>query len=125
MVELLIGQVFEHGETDHRERLIWLVSQQRGGWFIDIDDPKAVPICRTRLELKELSAAGTLTAIDDPWIGRGDALTDSQATRRDAALELMGPLVAQQPDIFDPKKRAPAINSHAAETGTTRQKLYR
>lgn len=31
MIELLIGQVFEHAETEHRERLIWLVSRQRGG----------------------------------------------------------------------------------------------
>lgn len=125
MIEWLIGQVFEHAETDHRERLIWLVSRQRGGWFIDIDDPKAVPICRTRSELKEFSRAGMITAIDDPWIGRGEPLTDSQTTRRDAALELLKPLIAQQPDIFDPKKRASAINSHAAETGATRQKIYR
>ncbi|WP_138471785.1 Mu transposase C-terminal domain-containing protein [Poseidonocella sp. HB161398] len=125
MIDLLLGQVFLHSETEHRERLIWLLPRRSGGWFIDIDDPKAVPICRARSELGELTAAGTVAVVDDPWIGQGEALTDSRATRRDEAFSLLKPLLAQQPDIFDPRKRAPAVNSHAAETGTTRQKIYR
>lgn len=125
MIDTPIGQIYLYTEAERRERLIWLLPNRLGGWFIDINDARAVPICRTLAELEDLQAEGLIAVADDPWAGKGEALTDVQAARRDEALTLLRPLIERQPDIFDPRYRAQAANALAAQMGTTRQKIYR
>lgn len=125
MIDAPLGQIYLNTETGCRERLIWLLPTGLGAWFIDINDARAIPICRSLTELEDLQAEGVIAIVDDPWAGKGEALTDVQAARRDEALALLRPLIERQPDIFDPRCRAQAANALAAQTGTTRQKIYR
>lgn len=125
MIGLSVRQVVKITEDGRRERLLWLNPDGRGGWFIDIDDPRAVPICRGRTEVEDLLAEGLMIVIDDPWLGSGEALSDAQASRGAAAWEAIRPIATSQPQSFDPRKRAALTQSRVAETGITRQRLYR
>ena len=125
MIGLTPGQVVKFSEDDRRERLLWLDPGGRGGWFIDIDDARAVPVCRGRAEVEELLAEDLIAVTGDPWLGAAEALTDTQQVRRDEAWEAICPIAMAQPARFDPRRRAALSETRVAETGITRQRLYR
>jgi hypothetical protein len=105
--------------------LLWLDPIGRGGWFIDIDDERAVPVCRARAEVEELFAEALLDITEGPWLGGGEVLSETQALRRDAAWQAIKPIALVQPDSFDPHKRSALILSQANEGGPSRYSLYR
>lgn len=93
--------------------MLWLDPNGRGGWFIDIDDERVVPVCRARAEVEELFAEALLGITDDPWLGSREALSETQVARRDAAWQqAIKPIsVMAQPESFDPHKRSALILS--------------
>lgn len=125
MIGLNPGQVLSFSEDDHRERLLWLDPDGRGGWFIDIDDERAIPVCRGRAEIEDLLAEDLITDVKDPWLGGGEALSETQATRRDEAWEAICAVAMTQPESFDPRKRSALVQARVTETEITRQRLYR
>ena len=52
-------------------------------------------------------------------------MTKVQTRKRDEAWVAIRPLADAQPEIFRPRVRAALIEARVAETGATRQKLYR
>lgn len=103
MIGSSIWQVVQFVEDDRRERLLWLDPDGRGGLFIDIDDEQAVPVCRGQAEIKELLAEALLDITDDPWLGCGEALSETQETRGDDAWQAIKPIAMAQLESFDPQ----------------------
>ncbi len=126
-IPLPIGQVvrFSGGDEGRRERLLWLLPEGLGGWFISLDDDVAAPILRSAREVMELLEEGALSPVGDPWADAHLVASETQRLRCGEAWEAIRPLALAQPDVFDPRKRAALMEKRAAESGATRQRLYR
>jgi len=120
-----IAQVLRFKEDGHCERLLWSNGPTQGGWFIDIEGTRALPIFRSWNEIEDLMQDGVLEEAVDPWVHHGQTLSAVQNARRAEAWALLQPLTLEQPGLFHPKTRMAFIYARAEETGTTRQKLFR
>lgn len=123
MIGLNIGDVL--GNDDHRERVLWLSPEGSGAWLIDIDGKAASPVFRTTRDIDGLREEGLLAPVPDPWTSLREALTETQARRRDKAWTVIEHLTRQQPLIFDATARAALIADRTIDTDLSRFTLYR
>lgn len=127
MTCLQIGKVVQFKDSGRRERLLWMRPARNGFFCIDIDAESAAPLLRRREELEALIADGLLAPADDPWLRpvTESTLSDASKRKRDAAWDLIAPLVEAQPMTFDAAYRADIV-ARIVTTGTaSRQSVYR
>lgn len=120
-----IAQVLKFEDDEHRERLVWINGPAQGGWFIDIDCKRALPIFRSWDDIEDLMRDRVLEETPDPWVHHGQTLSEVQKARRDEAWALLHPLTLEHPQLFHPRTRMALIKARAEEADTTRQKLFR
>ncbi|HYD30291.1 MAG TPA: Mu transposase C-terminal domain-containing protein [Azospirillaceae bacterium] len=127
MTEILVNQLLGFGD-ERTERVLWVDPLGRGFYVIDVRSPHALPAFRTTQELSGLLDTKAVGVVEnDPWLAPlTDAhVPDAHKEKRDTAWAIIAPMVLDQPAVFQPDARGRAIQRAIAETGLTKQTLYR
>lgn len=100
---------FANDERSHIERILWIDNLGSQMVLIDILDGKALPVIRNTVDISYGIIGKTITIVDkDPLVCllNEEEIPDKWKKRRDEAMKLITPLVANDnTDIFDPKKK--------------------
>lgn len=118
------NDVFRFG--DSRIRVLW--SNKTAVFWIDIDQENALPQAAQRSEFDNHMAAGTLQAIDDPYIKLaldGPKSGSKSEQVQEKAWAAIKDVVIIQPDIYIKSLRGPLFSKVLAESGATKQTVYR
>ncbi|KJS36237.1 MAG: transposase [Rhodospirillaceae bacterium BRH_c57] len=126
---LTVNRLLEYPDSERIERVLWIDPHRAGFYVIDINDPGAFPEFRADVELSpRLESGDCRFATEDPWAGLAgdeDTILPPHRARRDKAWALIKPLVFDQPAIFHPASRGPAVARVMADNGSNKVTLYR
>ncbi|WP_308388904.1 DDE-type integrase/transposase/recombinase [Acidithiobacillus sp. AMEEHan] len=99
-----------------------------GLYSIDIQASTAMPLFREAEEIERMRETGEWRLTDpDPWLAfvADEAIPEIYRLKRDRAWTMIRPLILDQPAIFQPRLRSRAVQAVMAETGATKQTIYR
>lgn len=120
---LHVNQVLKLGER--RLRVLW--SDSVLGFWIDIDDPKAVPESFLIHDFEDLFLDGEMVITDDPFVSqrlREPEKGSVQERKRDQAWSIVGDLISD-PELYERSKRGRMVSRAVEVHGTTKQTVYR
>jgi hypothetical protein len=114
----------------HIERVLWIDSSGTDVATIDIISPQALPIFRKYAEIEAAIALGEIQVLEvDPYAGllrSEDDIPDNHRQRRDAAWEVIAPLIEDTTgQIFYSHGRGALLNAHEKKTGWTKKTIYK
>lgn len=125
MLLLPKGAVLKH--DGRRYRILWTDPNSGAVYWIDIDDPKALPTLFGRESLVVHIAAGTAMLIEDPKIpstALPEYESEAASGRKNNAWESIRELVDQEPAIYMRGRRAQLVATAVEDAKTTRQTIY-
>lgn len=128
MKDLSVNLLLEFFDEHRVERVLWIDPGMQGLYLMDIHDPKALPEFYPAEELEKMRDAGEWHVLEtDPWqIALAEEnIAEFYRQKRDAAWEMIHPLIFDQPAIFDAIARSEAIKRNMEESGVTKQTIYR
>jgi hypothetical protein len=128
MKDIAINQLLEYTADGLTERVLWIDPSNKGFYVIDIAAPAALPLFRGMEDMERMREAEVWRWVEaDPWMrpAADEAISAAQRARRDKTWAMLRPLVMGQPAIFHEGPRGRAIAKAMAETGATKQTLYR
>jgi transposase InsO family protein len=124
---ILLSDLLRYEEPEPRTiRLLW-TDVHGNAFVIDVYDPIALPVATTTAQLEaDLREKRAFLVKPDPFnvIALDKSLSPSSVSRRDQAWAAIGPIVAKQPDIFLPRKRAALVGPIEGAGTATRVTVY-
>jgi hypothetical protein len=128
MTFLNLNQLIKFVEDGHVERVLWLDAEGPGYVCIDIHASHANPFYRRHEDITRLIEQGSvLQCAEDPFfLTVNEAqLSTSQRNKRSERFARIVPLLNQQPDVFDLRKRGQMIAQTVLAKGESRHSLLR
>lgn len=112
----------------HIERALWIDSSGTDVATIDIISPNALPVFRKSVEIEAALTSGDAQVLEvDPYavlLRPENDIADKHRQRRDAAWEVIAPLVEDTTgQIFYSHGRGALLNTHEEKTGWTKNHL--
>ncbi|MBD1842461.1 DDE-type integrase/transposase/recombinase [Cyanobacteria bacterium FACHB-63] len=114
----------------HIERALWIDSSGTDVATIDIISPNALPVFRKSVEIEAALTSGDAQVLEvDPYavlLRPENDIADKHRQRRDAAWEVIAPLVEDTTgQIFYSHGRGALLNTHEEKTGWTKKTIYK
>lgn len=128
MSRVAINQLLQSADGNTTERVLWLHPEGGGCYVIDVEDDGAIPIFRPLRDIEnQIDQKLLCVPPDDPWLAplSDAAVPPKQREKRDTLWAMIGPLVLDQPAIFERESRGQAIARLVAKRVATKQTLYR
>ena len=125
---LSVGQMLEYPEEGKVERILWIDPAMSGLYAIDIHAPTAMPVFREAEEMERMRETGEWRVTEaDPWLAflSDEGIPEAYRSKRDRAWAMIRALIFDQPAIFQSVSRSRAVQAAMAETGATKQTIYR
>ena len=125
---LLPNDVVKYAAPDTRVlRILWIDAQQEVAYTFDLNHRTAVPRPARVLMLQaDVQTRRAQLLADDPLPPRArDGVPAKHRALQARAWDMIAPLVAQLPDIFQSRERAQLVAARAAACGASRATLLR
>ncbi|WP_370980057.1 Mu transposase C-terminal domain-containing protein [Agaribacterium sp. ZY112] len=111
---------------EKRIRILW--SNSQAVFWIDIDDPKALPQVESKVQFEHLLASTDLKLIDDPYekISMTPPKPESKSEKiQERAWAAIKDAVYSEPEIYNRKNRGKLLEEAMLISGATKQTVYR
>ena len=128
MRDLSVNQLLEYPDEGKIERILWVDPAMSGLYAIDIHAPTAMPVFREAEEMERMRETGEWRVTEaDPWLAflADEGIPETYRSKRDRAWAMIRALIFDQPAIFQSVSRSRAVQAAMAETGATKQTIYR
>ena len=122
---LLKGEVIRDVQENCLYRILYISAESGEGFWICLDSPGNIPKPINLQEvLARLDARQYEPVIDTSRSRIPENPSSASTGIRDRAYELIRPLVAEEPAIYDPRKRADMLRTRERETKVKMNNLY-
>lgn len=110
-----------------RRRILWVHEKEGICWTFSLSDPKALPehLLVGKIESMLVECQMRIVPIDESFADLCLALTPAAKRLRDQALEVIETLVREEPDIYEPDKRARLVRMACDVFKVSRQVVYK
>ena len=128
MRDLSVNQLLEYPDEGKIERILWVDPAMSGLYAIDIHAPTAMPVFREAEEMERMRETGEWRVTEaDPWLAflADEGIPETYRSKRDRAWAMIRALIFDQPAIFQSVSRSRTVQAAMAETGATKQTIYR
>ncbi|MEM1309815.1 MAG: transposase [Cyanobacteria bacterium P01_H01_bin.153] len=128
-VNMLIDWILSDGQT-RTDRILWLDASTVDVVLINVQDAKALPVWQKVKDIELAIEAGeACTPTVDPYTPQllpEEAIPEKHRQRRNAAWDIIAPLVEDHTDdLFFPQRRGALLKTAQARTGCSKVTLYK